>query len=92
MNQLTPIATLLTITDLVRILGKTKKTIYHLLSRHPEALPPRMKMPGRALRWHPEVVEAWIRTRAGLPLSNSTLPITNRGRGRPRKGMESGGR
>lgn len=79
---------LLSAEDLSKILGYEVKTIYDLNSKRPDALPPRLKLfkNARALRWHPEVVDAWIRERAGLPVSpEAPLPVQKRGPGRPRK-------
>lgn len=93
MDQITTIRPLLTIEDLSRILGYEKKSIYDMLYRDPATLPPLFKLSKRtrALRWHPEVVDRWIRERAGLPASPSpTLPAQKRGPGRPRKSTEGG--
>jgi predicted DNA-binding transcriptional regulator AlpA len=94
MDKITTIRPLLTIEDLSRILGYEKRSIYDMLYRDPETLPPLLKLSKktRALRWHPEVVECWIREKAGLP-APSTVPetIKKRGPGRPRKSVTSNG-
>jgi len=86
MDQITTIRPLLTIEDLGKILGYEKKSIYDMIYRDPKNLPPVFKLNSRtrALRWHPEVVDRWIRERAGLP-STSPEPTKKRGPGRPRK-------
>lgn len=88
MDQITTIRPLLTIDDLSKIIGYGKKSIYDMLYRDPSILPPLFKLSKRtrALRWHPEVVDRWIRERAGLPApSPSPEPTQKRGPGRPRK-------
>lgn len=90
MNQITSVQPLLTIDDLSKILGYEKKSIYDMLYRDPGILPPLFKLSRRtrALRWHAEVVDRWIRERAGLPApspSPSPGPTPKRGPGRPRK-------
>lgn len=88
MDQITTIRPLLTIDDLSMIIGYEKKSIYDMLYRDPKNLPPLFKLSSRtrALRWHPEVVDRWIRERAGLSSpSTSPEPTQKRGPGRPRK-------
>ena len=88
MDHFTPIPPLLTVKDLSKILGYKDSTIYDLLSRRPDSLPPPLKLSkkNRTLRWHQEVVDAWLRERADLPGHESTpLAVKKRGPGRPRK-------
>ena len=93
MDKITTIRPLLTIDDLSKILGYEKKSIYDMMYRDPKNLPPAFKLGQRmrALRWHPEVVERWMRDLAGLPApAPSPEPTQKRGPGRPRK--EGGGK
>lgn len=54
---------LLTIVDVARLLGRSPKTLKSDLRRNPQAVPPRIHMPGtRLLRWREADVEAWLST------------------------------
>jgi predicted DNA-binding transcriptional regulator AlpA len=59
---------LITPGQLAQILGFSKKSIYVLASRGSSSLPPYFHV-GKALRWHPVVVQNWIDQQAGLSLS-----------------------
>ena len=56
---------LLDVEGLGQVLNMATQTIYNLLSRHPEALPPRIQLPTRKSLWRPEVVTAWLSSFAG---------------------------
>ena len=80
---------LLTAKDLAKILRYTELSIYNLASTRPHSLPPAMHL-GRSLRWHPDIVNAWLREKAGLSTPPSSppsgqLPVQKK-RGRPTKG------
>lgn len=70
-----PHASLITPSQLAEILGFSPKSIY-VLSRRPGSttLPPSFHV-GRALRWHPSIVQKWLDEKAGLssPVSPSAL-------------------
>lgn len=52
---------LLDVTDLGRILGRSPETIKRDLRRNPAAVPPRLQLPGiKLLKWRQEDVEAWL--------------------------------
>ena len=54
---------------LAKVLGLSPETVRRLASQHPERLPPRVQNM-RFLRWHPAVVDAWLRPaekRVGRP-------------------------
>ena len=52
---------LLTVADLSRILGRSPNTVRADVHRNPDALPPRLYVPGtRLLRWRSMDVEKWI--------------------------------
>lgn len=60
-------------------------TIRANASKHPERLPPFVRVCGRLL-FRRNVVEAWIASRAAPASSGTAMqPIPKRGRGRPRK-------
>lgn len=82
---------LLTARELAAVLKYTEGSVYQLASTRPHSLPPSMKL-GRSLRWHPDVVDTWLREKAGI--LTPTFPISqpqpvNRKRGRPTKGEAS---
>lgn len=62
---------LITSDQLAQILGFSKKSIYVLASRGSSSLPPAFHV-GKALRWHPHVVQNWIDQRAGLSAFHKT--------------------
>jgi predicted DNA-binding transcriptional regulator AlpA len=69
-----PILPLLTLDDLAAILGRSPETIRRDLRRNPDAVPPRLQLPGaRLLRWRAADVEAWLIRHAmeGSPLAPS---------------------
>lgn len=72
--------------DLARIIGYTKRTIWEKLKKNPEELPPTVFFSERSrfLRWHPEVVEKWLRQRSGLFVDDS-VQVKSKKVGRPRK-------
>ena len=52
---------LLDVTDLARLLHKAKRTVEVDVTRRPEALPPRLKIPGsRKVLWLESDVFAWL--------------------------------
>jgi predicted DNA-binding transcriptional regulator AlpA len=54
-------AKLLTVADLARLLHKAKRTIEVDVTRRPEALPPRLKIPGsRKVLWLESDVHRWL--------------------------------
>jgi len=57
-------ATLLTVEDLAGYLGIPKQTVYGLNSK---GTGPRRVVVGRHVRYRPEDVEAWLRTREAEP-------------------------
>lgn len=60
---------LLTVSDLSRILGRSPHTVRADVHRNPDALPPRLQLPGtRLLRWRPADVDRWLER---LPTTNS---------------------
>ena len=60
---------LLTIVDVARLLGRSPKTLKSDLLRNPQAVPPRVHMPGtRLLRWREADVEAWLSVYAAKAL------------------------
>jgi predicted DNA-binding transcriptional regulator AlpA len=51
----------LTINDLAQILNRSPATIATEVTKHPNKLPPRLKLPGsRRVLWLQEDVEHWI--------------------------------
>lgn len=88
MENVTPLKRLLTIDEVAAIIQYTRNGIYNALIRNPDAIPPPMKRKSKkgALRWHPDLVDSWLRERAGLLVSpEAILPVQKRGPGRPRK-------
>jgi predicted DNA-binding transcriptional regulator AlpA len=52
---------LLTLEDLAEMLGRSAQTIKKDLRRNPDAVPPRLQLPGtRLLRWRATNVQAWL--------------------------------
>jgi predicted DNA-binding transcriptional regulator AlpA len=52
---------LLTLSELASILGRNPETIRKDLRRNPDAVPPRLQLPGtRLLRWRAIDVESWL--------------------------------
>lgn len=52
---------LLTIDDLAKILRLSRQTLKADVTRRPETLPPRLRVPGcRRVLWRPQDVEAWL--------------------------------
>jgi predicted DNA-binding transcriptional regulator AlpA len=52
---------LLDLEDLARLLARSPQTIRRDLRRNPDAVPPRLQLPGtKLLRWREADVEAWI--------------------------------
>ena len=52
---------LLSVEDLAALLGRSAETIMSDIRRKPDAVPPRIVVPGtRLLRWRREDVEAWL--------------------------------
>lgn len=51
----------LTITDLARLLNRSPATIATEVTKNPDKLPPRLRLPGsRRVLWLQEDVEKWI--------------------------------
>lgn len=56
---------LLTIVDVARLLGRSPQTLKSDLLRNPQAVPPRIRIPGtRLLRWREADVKNWLSTHA----------------------------
>lgn len=56
---------LLTLDELAAILGRSPQTIRRDLRRNPDAVPPRVQLPGtRLLRWRAIDVDAWLASHA----------------------------
>ena len=52
---------LLTLNELADILGRSPETIRKDIRRNPDAVPPRLKLPGtRLLRWRASDVDVWL--------------------------------
>ena len=52
---------LLTLDELAAILGRSPETIRKDIRRNPDAVPPRLQLPGtRLLRWRASDVDAWL--------------------------------
>lgn len=52
---------LLDLLELAEILGRSPHTIKRDLRRNPDAVPPRLMLPGtKLLRWRDEDVETWL--------------------------------
>ena len=52
---------LLTLEDLAEMLGRSAQTIKKDLRRNPDAVPPRLQLPGtRLLRWRATDVRVWL--------------------------------
>jgi predicted DNA-binding transcriptional regulator AlpA len=57
---------LLNLEDLAQLLGRSPDTIKKDMRRNPDAVPPRMKLPGtRLLRWRLVDVQAWLQKLSG---------------------------
>lgn len=57
---------LMTLDELAAILKRSQHTIKNDLRRNPDAVPPRMILPGtRLLRWRLVDVHAWLQSRSG---------------------------
>jgi predicted DNA-binding transcriptional regulator AlpA len=55
---------LLTVADLAQILRRSPQTVKSDVSRRPETLPPRVRVPGgRRVLWRVQDVEQWIAQR-----------------------------
>lgn len=53
---------LLDLATLAELLGRSPNTIKRDLRRNPDAVPPRLILPGtKLLRWREEDVEAWLK-------------------------------
>lgn len=56
---------LLDLKDVAHLLGRSTQTIKRDLRRNPDAVPPRLQLPGtRLLRWREQDVEAWLAAHA----------------------------
>jgi len=79
---------MLTVHGLSSIINFTPGSIYTLVHKKSQNLPPSFRI-GDKLLWHPDVVDAWIRAKAGLLSPVETSPETQpmkKKRGRPTKG------
>ena len=57
---------LLDLAELAELLGRSPETIKKDMRRNPDAVPPRLQLPGtRLLRWRPCDVQAWLDECAG---------------------------
>lgn len=55
----------LTLLDICRLLKKRPQSIYNDLRRNPQAIPPRLAVPGtRRLLWDQKTVERWFQAHA----------------------------
>ena len=60
MNEM-EVQKLLDLTELAELLRRSPETIKKDLRRNPEAVPPRLQLPGtRLLRWRASDVDAWL--------------------------------
>lgn len=60
MNEM-EVQKLLELTELAELLRRSPETIKKDLRRNPEAVPPRLQLPGtRLLRWRASDVDAWL--------------------------------
>ena len=79
---------LYTAKDLAAILRYTESSVYNMASTRPHSLPPALRL-GKSLRWHPDIVNAWLRGKAGLSTPSAPpsgqIPVQKK-RGRPTKG------
>lgn len=56
---------LLDLDELARLLGRSPHTIKRDLRRNPDAVPPRLQLPGtRLLRWRETDVDTWLAAHA----------------------------
>lgn len=53
---------LLTYEDLAEILNMPVNTLHEWNTRHPDRLPPKMKL-GRNVRFHPDTVTNWLKAK-----------------------------
>lgn len=52
---------LLTLDDIAHVLGRSAGTIKRDLRRNPDAVPPRLQLPGtKLLRWRQQDVQTWL--------------------------------
>lgn len=57
---------LLTLDELAFALGRSAQTIKKDLRRNPDAVPPRLTLPGtRLLRWREREVQTWLNAQKG---------------------------
>ncbi|MDE2252929.1 MAG: hypothetical protein KGL42_01470 [Betaproteobacteria bacterium] len=56
-----PVQKLLDLSELSEVLGRSPETLKKDLRRNPDAVPPRLQLPGtRLLRWRASDVDAWL--------------------------------
>ena len=83
-----PLRPMLTVHDLSSIINFTPGSIYTLVHKKSRNIPPWFRI-GDKLLWYPDIVDAWLREKAGLlspcKTSPDTQPIKKK-RGRPTKG------
>lgn len=61
LSSATSMTPLLDLSEMARILGRSPHTIKRDLRRNPDAVPPRLLLPGtKLLRWRPQDVDAWL--------------------------------
>lgn len=54
---------LMNVKDLAELLGMSPAALRMRRYRDPESVPPPIELGGRKLRWHPDDVEAWLKSR-----------------------------
>ena len=89
----TTLSSLLSVNELADYLKLSPKSIYVFVCKKSPNIPPGFRI-GTRLLWHPDVIDAWVRAKAGIsaPLSQRS-PVPNifndphkKKRGRPTKG------
>ena len=89
----TTLPSLLSVYELANYLKMSPGSIYVFVNKKSPNIPPYFRI-GTRLVWHADVVDAWVRAKAGLAapdsqhssvLSQSPLPLKKK-RGRPTKG------
>lgn len=63
-----PLSTLLSLHEVAALLSRSPETVRKDLRRKPQAVPPRLCIPGaRQLRWRAQDVERWLATHVQSP-------------------------
>lgn len=89
----TTLSSLLSVTELAEYLKLSPKSIYVFVHKKSPNIPPFFRI-GNRLVWHVDVVDAWVREKAGILSALSQHPIISplspvlpkKKRGRPTKG------